>query len=207
MKFVLIALTLLLSISSFAAEQELTLQPKADGQPSFGIQYAYESDFAWVFTYATTRSKQSIASLPSKVFWNILDVRQNRLLSTWTEDDKEILITGAIGISDKTVVAALLPNLKNAKVVYGIKNQQGLLEIYFSIPIGPLCQNYASHFTDLTNTSKKACEVKAEDIPDFQAECKEWKAELLEYVKQGLLSCDTAKKQSAKKSCGELICP
>lgn len=206
MKSVILPIIFLFSISTFAAEQELTLKPKADGQPSFGIQYAYDSDFAWAFTYTTTISNQTLASLPNTVFWNIVDVKQNRLLADWTEIDKGMLMVGSLGISNKPVIATLLPSLKNTKVVYGIKNQQGTVEIYFSIPIGPLCQNYANHFVDLTNTSKKACEVKAEDIPDVQAECREWETELLDYVKEGLLTCAIAKKHYANKGCGDLAC-
>ena len=159
------------------------MKPNANGQPSFGIHYAYDTDFAWAFTYTTTISNHTLASLPNTVIWNIVDMKHNRLLADWTEIDKEMLMVGTLGISNRPVITTLLPNLKTAKVVYGIKNQQGIIETYFSIPIGPLCQNYANHFVDLTNTSKKACEVKAEDIPDVQTECKEWEIELLDYVK------------------------
>jgi hypothetical protein len=195
------------SISNFAAEQELTLKPKGDGQPSFGIQYSYDSDFSWTFTYTTTISNQALTSLPSNVFWNIFDVKQNRLFAEWTEIEKGMLMVGSLNINSRLDIATLLPNMKNAKVVFGIKNQLNEFETYFSIPIGPLCQNYSSHFVDLTNTSKKACEVKAEEIPNVLTECKELATELLNYVKDGLLNCTIAKKQYTKKGCGNLTCP
>lgn len=206
MKFTTIVLGLLFALNVFAGEQELTLKPKADGQPNFGIQYAYDVDFAWSFTYTTTISNQTLSSLPNTVFWNIQDLKTGKFVGQWTEIDKGFLMVGSIGFSDRAVVSSLLPNLKTSKVVYGTMNTHGTVDILFSIPIGPLCQNYPNHIVDMTDTSKKACDVKQQDIPDNQAECKKWETELLDYVKQGLLTCEIAKRHYAKKGCGVLSC-
>jgi hypothetical protein len=206
MKFTVVALGLLFSFNVLAVEQELTLKSKADGQPSFGIQYAYDVDFAWSFTYATTISNKTLASIPNSIFWNILDTKKNQLITKWTETDKASLMVGSIGISDRMVVTSLLPVMKMSKIIYGVMNPQGTIETLFSIPLSSLCQNYPTHIVDLTNTSAKACEVKAQDIPDNQSECKDWESELLDYVNQGLLTCEIAKKQYAKKGCGVLSC-
>lgn len=166
MKFTTMALGILFSLNVFAGEQELTFKTHADGKPSFGIQYAYDVDFVWSFTYATTITNQTLSSLPNSVYWNVKDVKTGQLITQWTEVDKGILMVGSIGFSDRAVVKSLLPNLKTAKVVYGTMNTQGNIEILFSIPIGPLCQNYPNQIIDITDSSKKACDVKVQDIPE-----------------------------------------
>lgn len=108
MKFTAVALCLLFSLNVFAVEQELILKSKADGQPSFGIQYAYDVDFAWSFTYATTISNQTLSSLPNSIFWNIQDNKTSKLITQWTEINKGSLMIGSIGFFDRTIVNFIL---------------------------------------------------------------------------------------------------
>ena len=206
MKFTAIAFCLLFSLNAFAVEQELSLKSRLNGQPSFGIQYAYDVDFVWSFTYATTISNQTLSSLPNIILWNIQDTKTNKTLTKWTEIDKGSLMIGTLRVSDRSTITSLLPVLKTAKVIFRVMTQQESVEKLFSIPFGPLCQKYPTHFVDLTNTSLKGCEVKAQDIPDNQSECNEWENEFLDYVNQGLLTCEIAKKQYAKRGCGILSC-
>ncbi len=206
-RFLLSSVLFLISISVSGAEEELELKLNTNGQPVFGIQYAYDYDFAWAFTYTTTLSNLDLESLPKTVFWNVLQSKQCNLVTSWKEISKSDLQTGTISLRDKTEVSSLLPSLKTAKVVFAVKTQQGTFEILYSIPIGPLCQNYSTnHFVDMTNSSKKGCEVQAKDIPDAQSECNSWATELLDFVQQKLISCATAKAHFATRGCGTLVC-
>jgi hypothetical protein len=206
MKSVALVIGIFLSVSAFAAEQQLSLKIKPDGQPSFGIQYAYDIDATWTFNYDTTISSQTLAALPNTIFWSLINVNTNQLLSDWIEIDKTQLAKATINISSKSILANVLPNLNWAKTVYGVKNAQGGVDILFSIPIGPLCQIYANHFMDLTKPSRAACTVTAADIPDWASECKNLEKTFLDYVKRGLLTCNIAKAQYAKRECGTLAC-
>ncbi len=206
-RIILFPILFLISISALGAEKELELKMNPNGQPVFGIQYAYDYDFAWAFTFTTTLSNLDLESIPNTVFWNVLQSKQNNLVFSWKEISKIALQTGTISLRDKSEVSILLPNLKTAKVVFALKTHQGTFEILYSIPIGPLCQNFSTnHFVDMTNSSKKGCDVQAKDIPDAQAECHSWAEELLDFVHQKLISCATAKAHFATRGCGTLVC-
>jgi len=206
MKTTFMMTCLLFACQAFATEQELTLQTESNGQPQFGIQYSYDVNAAWVFTYTTTISNQTLATLPNSIFWIVIDTQTNQPFNDWSEINNSDLVVGSLGISSKPALANLLPNLRSAKVAFGTKNAQGVVEVLFSIPLGPLCQNYPTHFMDLTNSSKAACTVSSQDIPDWQSECKQLEKQFLSYVKKGSLTCEIAKKQFAKRACGVLPC-
>ncbi len=204
--FVLTA-SITLANTTFVNSQQLPLNNRPDGKPSFRIQYAYDSDMVWAITYSTSITGQALAKVPDTIYWNILNQKTNKLINSWTEVKTSALVASSLGITEKTVVAELLPNLKFASLVFSVKDVQYNFDVIYSFPIGPLCTNHPTHFLDLTNTSKRACTVTANDIPDFQSECKELAEELLGYVNGNLISCEIAKKKYSKDSCGVLSCP
>lgn len=206
MKLISMTVAFLFTFAVFANEQQLPLKLNVDGQPSFGIQYSYDEDFSWSFNYSTTISNQTLSTLPDAFYWNIQDEASGNLFAQWSKIDKRALMVGSIGLQDRAVLTSLLPNLKSVKIVYGSMNQLGVIEILFSVPVGPLCKSYPSHFVDLTNTSKKACEVVIQDITDSQPECRDLKDQLILYLNKNLLTCGVAKNHYAKKGCGNLNC-
>jgi hypothetical protein len=88
MKLLVIYFSMLVSCLVFANEQELILKLKPDGKPSFGIQYAYDTDIVWSFTYSTTISNQTLSTLPNEIYWNVLNLNTNQVVNAWTRTDK-----------------------------------------------------------------------------------------------------------------------
>ena len=157
MKQIVAIFTALVTTAAFGAERELTFKTRADGQPNFGIQYAYDVDSTWAFTFATTITSATLAALPTTLAWSVVNAATGQPMTTWKDADKSQLVIGALELNENAEVAKVLPNLKSAKVVFGVRGSQGAIEPLFSIPIGPLCQNYPGHFMDLTHPSKAAC--------------------------------------------------
>jgi hypothetical protein len=206
-KAVLSLIGIFLSMPTFAGiGSELGIKLDSQGKPAFGVQYAYDVDSAWVLTYTTTLSNASLAALPSTVKVNVIDTKTGIYLSEWQDVAKTTLIVGQYSIKQKSVLMSLLPNQRTLAVVFGVEGGGNTITPKFHLNIGKLCQNSPDNFVDLTQ-GKKGCDVQSSDLPGFTTECREWAEELLDYVKQDLITCDLAKAQYSKKGCGDLSCP
>jgi hypothetical protein len=184
---------------------QLGIKANSQGKPAFGVQYAYDTDTVWTFTYTSTITNDMLSALPAKLKVNAIDTKTGAYLDSWKEVEKSSLIVGSLKFEQKSVLANLLISQRNLAIVFAVENADKQMEPKFNLNIGKLCADSPDHFVDLTN-GKKGCGVESSDLPDWMNECKDLAAELLDYVKQELISCKIAQNKYRKEGCGELSC-
>ncbi len=63
---------------------------------SFGMQYVYDIDKSWSFTFASDISNQALQSTPANLQWNLMNVKNNRVLQDWSVTNKSDLVAGTV---------------------------------------------------------------------------------------------------------------
>lgn len=147
---------------SFAVESDLPLKISSDGRPTFGMQYAYDSSFAWAFTSTSQLSNSEISKLPQNLAWSLVNAQTGQALTPWTDINRTDLAATSLGIRDPLQVAKVLPQLASLKIVFAT---QPMAALYY-VDIGKLCRQHPSQILDLTDMSKPACSVTPQDLPD-----------------------------------------
>lgn len=102
MREFLISLFLLFSVNTAALEYGRLLEPRvwSDGQTAFGMQYAYDADLNWVLTFTSNLSASEIQSLPSTLYWSVVDSKRN-LFVKWNEVPKDNILVGTFEIEKR----------------------------------------------------------------------------------------------------------
>ena len=208
--FALAALLAAATIATFAHAadstpglgKELKIMLKDSGEPNLGISYSYDSDFSWLITFQTTLTAQDIEQLPKSVSWSVYDLDSNTH-NEWKTTVRDSVFLGQFELKGRDFLTQFLPRQKRMAIIFAADPNQAPL---YYLPLGTLCNDYPTAVRDMTNPANKACVVSPQDIPDLQTECDNLAKNLLQNVKDGYMSCDTAQLYYKDRECGTLDC-
>ena len=214
MRTSLILATLIIGITSKASDLGKTLDLNVDpsGKYQLGVHYTYDSgvmgdkfSLSWSMLFGTKITYQELAALPSQVKWNLYDNKTNSYLDDWANRpviSKNDLKLGTVGV-ENDLAKQVIGNQSAVAVVFGTTEGIPL----FNLNVGQFCKSLPTYFVNLTDNGKRCDAVTVAEIDAAQNEfCKDSSEELKKYLKDGLITCDVAKKSFQDKGCGQLSC-
>lgn len=216
MKSILIATTILfINVTSNASDLGKTLDLEVDpstGNYQLGVHYAYDAgvmgdkfNLSWSMLFGTKTTNQELATLPAQIKWNLFNNKTNKFLDDWANRPTisgNDLKLGNVGV-ESDLAKQVIGNQSSISIVFATTEGSPL----YNLNVGQFCKSLPTYFVNLTDTSKRCDAVTVAEIDAAQKDfCNDSAEELFKYVKDGLITCEAARKTYLGKGCGELSC-
>jgi len=204
-----------MSLTSNAADLgkalELAVEPSS-GKYHLGVHYAYDAGImsdsfkiSWSILFGAQITNQELAAIPAQIKWNLFNAKTNQFLDDWADRaiiSKNDLLIGTLGV-ESDLAKQVIGNQDSVVIVFATIAGIPL----YNLNVGQFCKALPTYFINLTDPSKKCDAVTVAEIESAQQEfCRDSADELKNYLKDGLITCDLAKRTFLDKGCGQLSC-
>jgi hypothetical protein len=140
----------------------------AEGKWAFGAVYTLAEDpngMGLLINYSLKVDMAQLRAAPAQLIWNVVDVSKNQFVLPWDPAriiSRAQLRTHQISIRDEAQLIALLPAMKELKLVFVAAGDPDR-KILYHLDLARLCMENPNYFKNLTN-EKKCYEITPNDV-------------------------------------------